>query len=63
MGSSSPPASPNYKSAAEATAAGNQNAAISQQIGNMTNQAGVEQYKLDPTTGAHVLGADGKPIS
>ena len=63
MGSSSPPPSPNYKAAAEATAAGNQNAAISQQIGNMTNQAGVEQYKLDPTTGAQVLGADGKPIS
>jgi hypothetical protein len=63
MGSSSPPPSQDYKAAAVATAAGNQNAAISQQIGNMTNQAGVEQYKLDPTTGAQVLGADGKPIS
>ena len=62
MGSSSPPPSQDYKGAAEATAAGNQNAAISQQIGNMTNQAGVEQYKLDPTTGAQVLGADGLPI-
>jgi hypothetical protein len=63
MGSSSPPPSPDYKAAAQATAAGNQNAAISQQIGNMTNQAGVEQYKLDPVTGAQILGADGKPIA
>jgi hypothetical protein len=58
----SAPSAPNYQLAAQQTSAGNQNAAISQQIGNMTNQAGVEQYKLDPTTGAQVLGADGKPI-
>ena len=62
MGSSSPPPSQDYKAAAVATSAGNQNAAITQQIGNMTNQAGVEQYALDPVTGAQKLGADGKPI-
>ena len=62
MSSPSMPAAPNYALAAQQTSAGNQNAAIANQIGNMTNQAGVAQYKLDPTTGAQVLGADGKPI-
>ena len=62
MSSPSMPAAPNYALAAQQTSAGNQNAAISNQIGNMTNQAGVEQYALDPVTGAQKLGADGKPI-
>ena len=62
MSSPSMPAAPNYALAAQQTSAGNQNAAIANQIGNMTNQAGVEQYELDPVTGAQVLGADGKPI-
>jgi hypothetical protein len=57
------PAAPNYALAAQQTSAGNQNAAIANQIGNMTNQKGVTQYKLDPVTGAQVLGPDGKPIS
>lgn len=62
MSSPSMPAAPNYALAAQQTSAGNQNAAISNQIGNMTNQTGVEQYALDPVTGAQKLGADGKPI-
>jgi hypothetical protein len=57
------PAAPDYALAAQQTSAGNQNAAIANQIGNMTNQKGVTQYKLDPVTGAQVLGPDGKPIS
>jgi hypothetical protein len=56
------PAAPNYALAAQQTSAGNQNAAIANQIGNMTNQKGVEQFELDPVTGAQKLGADGKPI-
>lgn len=63
MSSPSMPAAPNYALAAQQTSAGNQNAAIANQIGNMTNQKGVTQYKLDPVTGAQVLGPDGKPIS
>ena len=63
MSSPSMPAAPNYALAAQQTSAGNQNAAIANQIGNMTNQKGVTQYKLDPITGAQVLGPDGKPIS
>ena len=58
----SPPPAPDYKLAAQQTAAGNQNAAIYNQIGNMTNQKGVEQYKLDPVTGAQELDANGQPI-
>jgi hypothetical protein len=56
------PAAPNYALAAQQTSAGNQNAAIANQIGNMTNQKGVPQYKLDPTTGAQELDANGRPI-
>ena len=62
MSSPSMPAAPNYQLAAQQTSAGNQNASIANQIGNMTNQKGVEQYKLNPTTGAQVLDAAGKPI-
>jgi hypothetical protein len=62
MSSPEMPAAPKYELAAQQTSAGNQNAAIYNQIGNMTNQKGVEQFKLDPVTGAQVLGADGKPI-
>jgi hypothetical protein len=62
MSSPTMPAAPKYELAAQQTAAGNQNAAIYNQIGNMTNQKGVEQFKLDPVTGAQVLDADGKPI-
>jgi len=63
MGMPSTPATPNYALAAQQTSAGNQNASISNQIGNMTNQKGVEQFKLDPVTGAQVLDANGKPTS
>jgi hypothetical protein len=56
------PAAPDYALAAQQTSAGNQNAAIANQIGNMTNQKGVPQYKLDPTTGAQELDANGRPI-
>ena len=63
MSSPSMPAAPNYALAAQQTSAGNQNAAIANQIGNMTNQKGVEQFELDPVTGAQKLGADGKPIT
>jgi hypothetical protein len=63
MGSPSTPAAPKYELAAQQTSAGNQNAAIYNQIGNMTNQKGVEQFELDPVTGAQKLGAEGKPIS
>jgi hypothetical protein len=62
MSSPDMPAAPKYELAAQQTAAGNQNAAIYNQIGNMTNQKGVEQYKLDPVTGAQELGANGRPI-
>lgn len=62
MGSPSTPAAPKYELAAQQTAAGNQNAAIYNQIGNMTNQKGVEQYKLNPVTGAQELDANGQPI-
>jgi hypothetical protein len=37
--------------AAQQTAAGNQNAAIAAQYGNMTNQVGPQQYTYDATTG------------
>lgn len=49
---SAPPA-PDYKAAAQQTAAGNQNAAIAAQYGNMTNQAGPEQYAYDADTGQY----------
>ncbi len=62
MSSPSMPAAPDYALAAQQTSAGNQNAAIANQIGNMTNQKGVPQYKLDPTTGAQELDANGRPI-
>ena len=49
---SAPPA-PDYKLAAQQTAAGNQNASIAAQYGNMTNQVGPEQYSYDATTGTY----------
>jgi hypothetical protein len=49
---SAPPA-PDYKLAAQQTAAGNQNAAIAAQYGNMTNQVGPQQFTYDAETGAY----------
>ena len=49
---SAPPA-PDYKLAAQQTAAGNQNAAIANQYGNMTNQVGPQQYSYDAETGKY----------
>jgi hypothetical protein len=49
---SAPPA-PDYKLAAQQTAAGNQNAAIAAQYGNMTNQVGPQQYSYDAETGKY----------
>jgi hypothetical protein len=63
MGKPSAPAAPDYKAAAEATAAGNQNASIAAQIGNMTNQAGPVQYELDLKTGKPLLDASGNKIA
>ena len=74
MGSSSPPPSQDYKAAAVATAAGNQNASIAAQYGNMTNQVGPQQYSYDAKSGSYtpiyqtdaqgkqVLDAKGNPI-
>lgn len=53
-GSSSAPAAPDYTSAAQATAAGNIEAAKQAQAANMVNQRtayGSVDYKLDPSTG------------
>lgn len=47
MGSPSLPPAPDYKAAAQATASGNQNASLAAQIGNMTNQSGPVQYRLN----------------
>ena len=70
---SAPPA-PDYKLAAQQTAAGNQNAAIAAQYGNMTNQVGPQQYSYDASSGKYtplyqtdaqgkqVLDAKGNPI-
>ena len=58
-----PPKPADVAGAAAATASGNQNASLAAQKANMTNQAGPTQYKLDPVTGAQILGADGKPIA
>lgn len=63
MSFSSPPPAVDTKSAAEATAAGNQNASIAAQIGNMTNQAGPVQYELDLKTGKPLLDASGNKIA
>jgi hypothetical protein len=49
---SAPPA-PDYKLAAQQTAAGNQNASIAAQYGNMTNQVGPQQYSYDAETGKY----------
>ena len=49
---SAPPA-PDYKLAAQQTAAGNQNAAIAAQYGNMTNQVGPQQFTYDAETGVY----------
>lgn len=49
----SAPAAPDYKLAAQQTAAGNQNAAIAAQYGNMTNQVGPQQYSYDAETGKY----------
>jgi hypothetical protein len=47
----SPPKPVDTALAAQQTAAGNQNAAIAAQYGNMTNQVGPQQYTYDATTG------------
>jgi hypothetical protein len=49
----SPPPAPDYKLAAQQTAAGNQNASIAAQYGNMTNQVGPQQFTYDAETGAY----------
>jgi hypothetical protein len=49
---SAPPA-PDYKLAAQQTAAGNQNASIATQYGNMTNQVGPQQSLYDADTGIY----------
>jgi hypothetical protein len=49
---SAPPA-PDYKLAAQQTAAGNQNAALAAQYGNMTNRVGPPQSTYDAETGAY----------
>ena len=49
----SPPPAPDYKLAAQQTAAGNQNASIATQYGNMTNQVGPQQFTYDAETGAY----------
>ena len=49
----SAPAAPDYKLAAQQTAAGNQNASIAAQYGNMTNQVGPQQYSYDAETGKY----------
>lgn len=49
---SAPPA-PDYKLAAQQTAAGNQNASIAAQYGNMTNQVGPQQYSYGAETGKY----------
>ena len=70
----SAPAAPDYKLAAQQTAAGNQNASIAAQYGNMTNQVGPQQYSYDASSGKYtplyrtdaqgkqVLDAKGNPI-
>jgi hypothetical protein len=49
---SAPPA-PDYKLAAQQTAAGNQNAALAAQYGNMTNRVGPPQSTYDAETGVY----------
>jgi hypothetical protein len=49
----SPPPAPDYKLAAQQTAAGNQNAALAAQYGNMTNQVGPPQSTYDAETGVY----------
>jgi hypothetical protein len=49
----SPPPAPDYKLAAQQTAAGNQNASIAAQYGNMTNQVGPQQFTYDAETGKY----------
>jgi hypothetical protein len=49
----SAPAAPDYKLAAQQTAAGNQNASIATQYGNMTNQVGPQQSTYDAETGTY----------
>lgn len=62
MGKPSTPAAPDYKAAAQATASGNQNAALAAQMGNMTNQAGPTQYAMN-SDGTYKLDASGNKIS
>ena len=49
----SAPAAPDYRLAAQQTAAGNQNASIAAQYGNMTNQVGPQQSTYDAETGKY----------
>ena len=49
----SPPKPVDTALAAQQTAAGNQNAAIAAQYGNMTNQVGPQQYTYDAQTGQY----------
>ncbi len=49
----SPPPAPDYKLAAQQTAAGNQNAALAAQYGNMTNRVGPPQSTYDAETGVY----------
>ena len=49
----SPPKPVDTALAAQQTAAGNQNASIAAQYGNMTNQIGPQQYTYDAQTGQY----------
>ena len=57
MPSPDAPAAADVVGAAKATAAGNKEAAVAAQFGNMTNQKGAPQYsyKIDPNTGEYTF--------